>query len=100
VGVIPNDAGKANEGRWSEFVAADSQGVVAREKQDRRYRDRTPFPQQQEWFRRTPRVARRLRGLRCHHCRNAERESFETAQETWPCPFGALLNFFTGNVGD
>jgi TatD DNase family protein len=97
VGVHPNEAGDAGPDDWARVVAlADNDRVVAiGESGLDRYRDRTPFPVQQEWFARHLSLAHD-RGLPVViHCRESQREIIEQLARLGR-PVRGVLHSFTG----
>ena len=101
VGVHPNDAAQAHEGDWERVVALlDRPGVVALgETGLDRYRDRTPFPQQQEWYDRHLAAAHARSLPVVIHCRNAERDIIEQLTRLGR-PVRGVLHSFTGTWDD
>ena len=101
VGVHPNDAAKASAGDWERVVElAASPGVVAiGETGLDRYRDRTPFDVQQEWFDRHLAEGHHRDLAVIIHCRNAERDILEQLARLGR-PVRGVLHSFTGTWDD
>ena len=75
VGIQPNHVAEAQPGDWDAIVRqaeTESRVVAIGETGLDRYWDRTPFPQQEEFFARHMELARRLGKPFVIHCREAE----------------------------
>lgn len=101
VGIHPNDAARAQPDDWARVVAlAGAPRVVALgETGLDRYRDRTPFAQQQEWFERHLALAHE-RGLPVViHCRDSEPDIIDQLARLGRHVPG-VLHSFTGSWDD
>jgi TatD DNase family protein len=97
VGIHPNHASEARPGDWERIVAlAEMPGVVALgETGLDRYRDPTPFPEQQAWFDRHLALAEE-RGLPVViHCRESARDIIDQLARLGR-PVRGVLHSFTG----
>jgi TatD DNase family protein len=101
VGVHPNEAAGARPDDWGRVVAlaAEARVVAIGETGLDRFRDRTPFVQQQEWFARHLELAHE-RGLPVViHCRNSERDIIDQLSRLGR-PVQGVLHSFTGTRDD
>lgn len=101
VGVHPNDAAGAAPDDWPRIVelARRPRVVAIGETGLDRYRDRTPFAQQQEWFARHLTLAHE-RGLPVViHCRDSERDIIDQLAGLGR-PVLGVLHSFTGSWED
>jgi TatD DNase family protein len=101
VGVHPNHAAEAGPDDWAriEDLASLPRVVAVGETGLDRYRDHTPFPQQQEWFDRHLDLAER-RGLPVViHCRQSERDIIDQLARLGR-PVWGVLHSFTGTWDD
>ncbi len=101
VGIHPNHVAEARPDDWERVMdLADQSRVVAvGETGLDRYRDRTPFPQQQEWFDRHLALAHE-RGLPVIiHCRQSERDIIDQLARLGR-PVRGVLHSFTGTWDD
>jgi TatD DNase family protein len=102
VGIQPNNVAQAGPGDWDEVVLLVSQPrVVALGETglDRHWHD-TPFPQQEDYFRRHLELARK-RGLPVViHCREAEADVVHLLREDYDRhgPVRGVMHSFTGDA--
>lgn len=101
VGIHPNEAAKANASDWQRVVALVKEpGVVAvGETGLDRYRDRTPFPVQQEYFERHLDLAAEHGLPVVIHCRQSERDIIGQLSRRGG-PVRGVLHSFTGTRED
>jgi TatD DNase family protein len=101
VGVHPNDVAEAAEADWATIVElAGKPGVVAiGETGLDRYWDRTPFPQQQEWFDRHLAIADQRDLPAVIHCRDCQRDIIEQLRSLHR-PVRGVMHSFTGTWSD
>ena len=102
VGIHPNESGKAAPGDWDEVVRLASHPRVRGigETGLDRYRDRTPFAVQEEWFVRHLELGRRLDLCVVIHCREADGDVVRLLREQFAAhgPIRAVLHSFTGTA--
>jgi TatD DNase family protein len=101
VGVHPNHAAEARPGDWERVLdLIDLPGVVALgETGLDRYRDHTPFPEQQEWFDRHLALALERDLPVVIHCRESERDIAAQLSRLGR-PVRGVLHSFTGSWDD
>jgi TatD DNase family protein len=101
VGIHPNDAAEAQEGDWSTVgrLARSAKVVAIGETGLDSYRDRTPFPLQQEWFDRHIDLAEALNLPVIIHCRECERAIIDQLSRRQRSIRG-VLHSFTGTWDD
>lgn len=99
IGVQPNHVSEAHEGDWDRVVelAARPRVVAIGETGLDRYWNRTPFPDQQDWFDRHLILARKLDLPVVIHCRDCEPDIIEQL-ERHGRPVKGVLHSFTGNA--
>src|SRR5271157_3751728 len=99
VGVQPNHVAEVETGDWSRILelAAGPRVVALGETGLDRYWDRTPFPQQQEWFDRHLALAHDRRLPVVIHCRNCEADVIEQLGRLRR-PVQGVLHSFTGTA--
>jgi TatD DNase family protein len=97
VGVQPNHVAEAEPGDWSRIVklSAGPRVVAIGETGLDRYWDRTPFPEQQEWFDRHLALAHECGLPVVIHCRNCEVDVIEQLGHLRR-PVQGVLHSFTG----
>ncbi|MSQ93870.1 MAG: TatD family deoxyribonuclease [Gemmataceae bacterium] len=102
VGIQPNHVGEAIPSAWDEVVAlANLPEVVALgETGLDRYWDRTPFPQQEDYFARHLELARKLDRAVVIHCREAEADTVRMLRADYEKhgPARAVMHSFTGDL--
>lgn len=101
VGIHPNHVAEARPDDWERVMdlAGQPRVVAVGETGLDRYRDRTPFPQQQEWFDRHLALAHE-RGLPVIiHCRQSERDIIDQLARLGR-PVRGVLHSFTGTWDD
>ena len=101
VGIHPNDAADSGQQDWPAILDLVAQpGVVAvGETGLDRYWDRTPFPQQQEWFDRHLTLALEHDLPVVIHCRDCQRDILEQLQGLRR-PIRGVMHAFTGTWDD
>ena len=101
VGIQPNHVAEEAANAWDEVVRlADSDGVVALgETGLDRHWDYTPFPQQEDYFRRHLDLARRKDLPVVIHCREAEADVIRVLREDFDRhgPVRGVMHSFTGD---
>ncbi len=99
VGVQPNHVAETQSGDWSRIVelAARPRVVAIGETGLDRYWDRTPFPQQQDWFDRHLTLAQDLGLPVVIHCRNCEADIIVQLGRLRR-PVHGVLHSFTGTA--
>ena len=97
VGVHPNDAARATPEDWARVVelATTDRVVAIGETGLDRYRDRTPFSVQQEWFARHLELASERDLPIVMHCRDSERDIIDQLAGLGR-PVRGVLHSFTG----
>jgi TatD DNase family protein len=102
VGIHPNSAAEAQPGDWEEVVRLAEHPRVRGigETGLDRYRDRTPFPVQEDYFRRHLELGRRLGLCVVIHCREADDDVIRLLREQFDQhgPIRAVMHSFTGKV--
>src|SRR5262249_13395039 len=100
VGIQPNHVAEAGPGDWDEVVRlVTAPGVVALgETGLDRYWDRTPFPQQEDYFARHLDLARRHNLPVVIHCRDAEADVVRMLRQDFDQhgPVRGVMHSFTG----
>jgi TatD DNase family protein len=98
VGVHPNDAARARLEDWVQVtsLSAHDRVVAIGETGLDRYRDRTPFPVQQEWFARHLDLASQRNLPVVIHCRESERDIIDQLAGLGR-PIRGVLHSFTGD---
>ena len=98
VGVHPNDAARAKPEDWARVtnLSAHDRVVAIGETGLDRYRDRTPFSVQQEWFTRHLDLAHQRNLPVVIHCRDSERDIIEQLAGLGR-PIRGVLHSFTGD---
>jgi TatD DNase family protein len=101
VGIHPNEAFEATAEDWERVVALtrDRHVVALGETGLDRHWDRTPFPQQQEWFDRHLALGRESGLPLVIHCRESQRDLIEQLSRSNP-PVHGVLHSFTGSWDD
>jgi TatD DNase family protein len=101
VGVHPNSAAEAEADDWGQVVAlaATPRVVALGETGLDRFRDHTPFPQQQEWFDRHLALADERGMPVVIHCRESERDIIDQLARVGR-PVRGVLHSFTGTWDD
>ena len=102
VGIQPNHAAEAQPGDWDEIVRlaeTEPRVVAIGETGLDRYWDRTPFPQQEEYFARHIELARRLGKPFVIHCREAEADVVTVLRAEFDKhgPIRAVMHSFSGD---
>lgn len=99
VGVQPNHVAEAEPGDWSRIVelATAPRVVAIGETGLDRHWDRTPFPEQQEWFDRHLTLAQERELPVVIHCRNCEADIIEQLGQLRR-PVRGVLHSFTGTA--
>ena len=98
VGIQPNHVAEAQTGDWPGSSSSPPRRVVAiGETGLDRYWDRTPFPQQQEWFDRHLGLAQQLGLPVVIHCRDCEPDIIEQLSNG-KSPVRGCMHSFTGTV--
>jgi TatD DNase family protein len=97
VGVQPNHVAEAREGDWERIVelATQPRVVAVGETGLDRYWDRTPFPEQQDWFKRHLALAHERDLPVVIHCRDCEQDIIEQLGRLGR-PVRGVLHSFTG----
>lgn len=103
VGIQPNHVAEARPGDWEEVVRlAETEPRVAAigETGLDRYWDRTPFPQQEEFFARHIELAGRLNKPFVVHCREAEADVVKILRAEFEAhgPIRAVMHSFSGDL--
>jgi TatD DNase family protein len=102
VGIQPNHVGETAPGDWDEVLAlAQRPEVVALgETGLDRYWDRTPFPQQEDYFARHLELSRRTGRAVIIHCREAEADVVRMLRADFERhgPVRAVMHSFTGDL--
>jgi TatD DNase family protein len=101
VGVHPNEAAAARSDAWQRIVdlAGHPRVVAIGETGLDRYRDRTPFPLQQEWFARHLALAHERHLPVVIHCRDSAGDIIEQLAALGR-PIRGVLHSFTGDRDD
>ncbi|MCZ2342368.1 MAG: TatD family hydrolase [Bacteroidales bacterium] len=103
VGIQPNHVSEAEPGDWDAIVTlaeTDPTIVAIGETGLDRYWDRSPFPLQEEYFRRHLALARRLGKPVIIHCREAEADTVRVLRETIAAdgPVAGVMHSFSGDA--
>jgi TatD DNase family protein len=103
VGIQPNSVAEAKPGDWEEVVKlaeTEPRVVAIGETGLDRYWDRTPFPQQEEYFARHIELARRLDKPFAIHCREAEADVVKMLRADFEKhgPVRAVMHSFCGDL--
>ncbi|HJZ59400.1 MAG TPA: TatD family hydrolase [Gemmataceae bacterium] len=103
VGIQPNHVAESKPGDWDEVVRlaqTEPRVVVIGETGLDRYWDRTPFPQQEEFFARHIELARRLGKPFVIHCREAEADVVKMLRAEFEKrgPVRAVMHSFSGDA--
>lgn len=103
VGIQPNSVAESKPGDWDEVVRLAEAGarvVAIGETGLDRYWDRTPFPQQEEYFARHIELARRLGKPFAIHCREAEADVVRMLRAEFERhgPVRAVMHSFSGDI--
>jgi len=103
VGIQPNSVAEARPGDWDEVVRLaemEARVVAIGETGLDRYWDRTPFPQQEEFFARHIELARRLKKPFAIHCREAEADVVKMLRAEFEAhgPIRAVMHSFSGDL--
>lgn len=102
VGIHPNSAAEARPGDWDEVVRLAEHPRVrgVGETGLDRYRDRTPFAVQEDYFRRHLELGRKLSLCVVIHCREADEDVLKALREEHARhgPIRAVLHSFTGKI--
>lgn len=101
VGIHPNEAAAATEADWAAVLdlATRPEVVAIGETGLDRYRDKTPFPTQQEWFARHLELARRLEIPVVIHGRDCSRDLIDQLRSLGR-PVAGVQHSFTGTWDD
>src|SRR5436190_694447 len=101
-GIQPNHVAEAAVGDWDEVVAIarEPEVVALGETGLDRYWDRTPFPQQEDYFARHLDLARKLDRAVVIHCREAEADTVRMLRADFDKhgPIRAVMHSFTGDL--
>jgi TatD DNase family protein len=99
VGIQPNHVSEAEPADWSRIVglAAERRVVAIGETGLDRYWDRTPFPDQQQWFDRHLTLAQECGLPVVIHCRNCETDILAQLKRLGR-PIEGVLHSFTGTA--
>ena len=103
VGIQPNSVAEARPGDWDEIVRlaeTEPRVVAIGETGLDRYWDKTPFPQQEEFFARHIDLARRLKKPFAIHCREAEADVVKMLRAEFEAhgPIRAVMHSFSGDL--
>jgi TatD DNase family protein len=103
VGIQPNSVAEAKPGDWDDVVRLaemESRVVAIGETGLDRYWDKTPFPQQEEFFARHIELARRLKKPFAIHCREAEADVVAMLRTAFEAhgPVQAVMHSFSGDL--
>jgi TatD DNase family protein len=103
VGIQPNSVAESRPGDWEEVVRlaeTEPRVIAIGETGLDRYWDKTPFPQQEEFFRRHIDLARRLNKPFAIHCREAEADVVKMLRAEFDKrgPIRAVMHSFTGDL--
>ena len=103
VGIQPNHVAESKPGDWDEVVRlaqTEPRVVAIGETGLDRYWDRTPFPQQEEFFARHIELARRLGKPFVIHCREAEADVVKVLRTEFEKhgPIRAVMHSFSGDA--
>ena len=103
VGIQPNSVAEARPGDWDEIVRlaeTEPRVVAIGETGLDRYWDKTPFPQQEEFFARHINLARRLKKPFAIHCREAEADVVKMLRAEFEAhgPIRAVMHSFSGDL--
>jgi TatD DNase family protein len=103
VGIQPNSVAEAKPGDWDTIVRlaeTEPRVVAIGETGLDRYWDKTPFPQQEEFFARHIELARRLKKPFAIHCREAEADVVKMLRAAFEAhgPIRAVMHSFSGDV--
>jgi TatD DNase family protein len=103
VGIQPNSAAESRPGDWEEVVRlaeTEPRVVAIGETGLDRYWDKTPFPQQEEFFARHIELSRRLNKPFAIHCREAEADVVKMLRADFEQhgPIRAVMHSFTGDL--
>lgn len=103
VGIQPNSVAESEPGDWDEVVRlaqAEPKVVAIGETGLDRYWDKTPFPQQEDYFARHIALARRLGKPFVVHCRDAEADVVKMLRDEFDRhgPVRAVMHSFSGDL--
>ncbi len=102
VGIQPNHVAEESPTAWDEVVALSNHPTVVAlgETGLDRYWDRTPFPQQEDYFARHLELARKLDRAVVIHCREAEADVLRMLRAEYDRhgPIHAVMHSFTGDA--
>ncbi len=102
VGIQPNHVAEATPTAWDEVVALvhRKEVVALGETGLDRYWDRTPFPQQEDYFARHLELARTIDRAVVIHCRQAEADTVRMLRTDFDKhgPVRAVMHSFTGDL--
>jgi TatD DNase family protein len=103
VGIQPNSVAEARPGDWDEIVRlaeTEPRVVAIGETGLDRYWDKTPFPQQEEFFARHIELARRLKKPFAIHCREAEADVVKMLRAEYDVhgSIRAVMHSFSGDL--